>query len=85
MGLEKEARKVDRALERRILREYRFVSLTNRILIAQRRLRGAVTDDAWMLFLHLEELEKERYAEVLDTAIRMALQHRCTHTLTEAR
>ena len=49
--------------------------MTRRILRVERKLRKAVDDDAWHVFLKLEELLNERASKHADILIRWGLGH----------
>jgi hypothetical protein len=49
--------------------------LTKQILKAQKNLRHAVDDDAWKVFLRLEELLNERTSAQMELLLRWGLAH----------
>ena len=49
--------------------------LTKKILRTEKRLRRAVDDDAWKVFLKLEELLNDRNARQMEILVRWALGH----------
>ena len=49
--------------------------LTKKILKQQAKLRRAVDDDAWHMFLKLEELLNERASAQMDVLLRWGLAH----------
>lgn len=70
----KEERAVTRELDRLLLREPRFVHLSKKVRVAQRKLKEAISPDAWQLFLRVSDLSNEMTLKTLDAAILVALR-----------
>jgi hypothetical protein len=59
-------------LERWLLRDRRARRLTNAVRAAQRKLRRAIGDDAWRLYLAIEARTNTRHDAIINQVIRLA-------------
>lgn len=67
-------RRVRRALERWLRRDRRARALARGVRRAQDALRDAVDEDAWRIYLSLEERANARHDAVVGVAIRLAIR-----------
>ncbi len=65
-------RNVRVALEKWLRRNRRARVLTKAVIAAQATLRGAVDDEAWRIYLALEERVNARHTAIVSAAVRLA-------------
>jgi hypothetical protein len=67
---------VKKLLERRLESDEKCRALTEAVRGAQAKLRRATTDEAWELYLALEEHVNARHAEIVAITIDLAVRKR---------
>ena len=67
-----EEERIRRRLERWQQRDVTYKALTSAVRRAQASLRRVATDDAWQMYLVVEEQVNARHHEIISAAIRLA-------------